>query len=113
MLCLRRCPTSCPTAVVPRGSMSHIVRRGTLSVMPRKKLYASQAERQRAYRERKAARSEQLRRVTVVVPEEQLRAWKIAASLDGLSLSEWVRRRLDAAQQARWRELESVVRRAD
>jgi hypothetical protein len=56
--------------------------------MPRKKLYASQAERQRAYRERKAARSEQLRRVTVVVPEEQLRAWKIAASLEGLSLSE-------------------------
>jgi predicted DNA binding CopG/RHH family protein len=78
--------------------------------MPRKRVYASQAERQRAYRERKAARP---RRVTVVVPEEQLRAWKIAASLDGLSLSEWVRRRLDAAQQARWRELESVVRRAD
>jgi predicted DNA binding CopG/RHH family protein len=77
--------------------------------MPRKKLYASHAEPQRAYRERKAARSEQLRRVTVVVPEEQLRAWKIAASLEGLSLSEWVRRRLDAAQQARWRELESVV----
>jgi predicted DNA binding CopG/RHH family protein len=39
------------------------------------------------------------RRVTVVVSEEELRAWKLTAAFRGVSLSEWVRRVLTANAQ--------------
>ena len=47
--------------------------------------------------------SDAARRMTVVTSEEELRSWKVAAALRGVSLSEWVRTVLSATAQATMR----------